>query len=127
MREMLSTTAALAGQGMGKKVALITDGRFSGATRGFCVGHVGPEAAYGGPIALLKNGDMISIDAIKGSITVDLTDEELAERKKAWPGPRETMYASGAIWKFAQLVGATYKGAVTHPGAEAERHIYMDI
>jgi len=127
MREMLSTTAALSGQGMGKKVALITDGRFSGATRGFCVGHVGPEAAYGGPIALLKNGDMISIDAIKGSITVDLTDEELAERKKAWPGPRETMYASGAIWKFAQLVGATYKGAVTHPGAEAERHIYMDI
>ena len=127
MREMLSTTAALSGQGMGKKVALITDGRFSGATRGFCVGHVGPEAAYGGPIALLKNGDMISIDAINGTITVDLTDEELAERKKAWPGPRETMYASGAIWKFAQLVGATYKGAVTHPGAEAERHIYMDI
>ncbi len=127
MREMLSTTAALSGQGMGKKVALITDGRFSGATRGFCVGHVGPEAAYGGPIALLKNGDMISIDAINGTITVDLTDDELAERKKAWPGPRETMYASGAIWKFAQLVGATYKGAVTHPGAEAERHIYMDI
>ncbi|WP_138935523.1 dihydroxy-acid dehydratase [Roseovarius arcticus] len=127
MREMLSTTAALSGQGMGKKVALITDGRFSGATRGFCVGHVGPEAAYGGPIALLKNGDMISIDAINGTITVDLTDEELAERKKAWPGPRETMYASGAIWKFAQLVGATYKGAVTHPGAEAERHVYMDI
>ena len=127
MREMLSTTAALSGQGMGKKVALITDGRFSGATRGFCVGHVGPEAAHGGPIALLRNGDMISIDAINGTITVDLTDEELAERKKAWSGPRETMYASGAIWKFAQLVGATYKGAVTHPGAEAERHVYMDI
>jgi dihydroxy-acid dehydratase len=127
MREMLSTTAALSGQGMGKKVALITDGRFSGATRGFCVGHVGPESAYGGPIALLKNGDMITIDAIKGALTVDLSDEELATRKAAWPGPRETMYASGAIWKFAQLVGATYKGAVTHPGAEAERHIYMDI
>ncbi|WP_324753120.1 dihydroxy-acid dehydratase [Roseovarius sp. Pro17] len=127
MREMLSTTAALSGQGMGKKVALITDGRFSGATRGFCVGHVGPEAAYGGPIALLKDGDMISIDAINGSITVDLTDDELATRKAAWPGPRETMYASGALWKYAQLVGATYKGAVTHPGAEAERHVYMDI
>jgi dihydroxy-acid dehydratase len=127
MREMLSTTAALSGQGMGKKVALITDGRFSGATRGFCVGHVGPESAYGGPIALLKDGDMITIDAIKGALSVDLTDDELAQRKAAWPGPRETMYASGAIWKFAQLVGATYKGAVTHPGAEAERHIYMDI
>ncbi|WP_113911107.1 dihydroxy-acid dehydratase [Roseovarius dicentrarchi] len=127
MREMLSTTAALSGQGMGKKVALITDGRFSGATRGFCVGHVGPESAYGGPIALLKDGDMITIDAIKGELSVDLSDDELAQRKEAWPGPRETMYASGAIWKFAQLVGATYKGAVTHPGAEAERHIYMDI
>ncbi len=127
MREMLSTTAALSGQGMGKKVALITDGRFSGATRGFCVGHVGPESAYGGPIALLKDGDMITIDAIKGVLSVDLSDDELAQRKDAWPGPRETMYASGAIWKFAQLVGATYKGAVTHPGAEAERHIYMDI
>lgn len=127
MREMLSTTAALSGQGMGKKVALITDGRFSGATRGFCVGHVGPESAYGGPIALLKDGDMITIDAIKGVLSVDLSDGELAKRKDAWPGPRETMYASGAIWKFAQLVGATYKGAVTHPGAEAERHIYMDI
>ncbi|WP_281966425.1 dihydroxy-acid dehydratase [Roseovarius nanhaiticus] len=127
MREMLATTAALSGQGMGKKVALITDGRFSGATRGFCVGHVGPESAYGGPIALLKNGDMITIDAVKGALTVDLSDEELAKRKEGWAGPRETMYASGAIWKFAQLVGPTYKGAVTHPGAEAERHIYMDI
>ncbi|MCQ0091139.1 dihydroxy-acid dehydratase [Roseovarius sp. M141] len=127
MREMLSTTAALSGQGMGKKVALITDGRFSGATRGFCVGHVGPESAYGGPIALLNDGDMITIDAIKGVLSVDLSDDDLAQRKAAWPGPRETMYATGAIWKFAQLVGATYKGAVTHPGAEAERHIYMDI
>ncbi len=127
MREMLATTAALSGQGMGKKVALITDGRFSGATRGFCVGHVGPEAAYGGPIALLKDGDVITIDAVQGSLSVDLSDEELARRKGEWPGPRETMYASGALWKFAQQVGATYKGAVTHPGAKAERHVYMDI
>jgi len=127
MREMLATTAALSGQGMGKKVALITDGRFSGATRGFCVGHVGPEAYHGGPIALLKDGDMITLDAIKGSISVDLTDDELAARKKDWPGPRQTMYTSGALWKYAQLVGETYKGAVTHPGAEAERHVYADI
>ncbi len=127
MREMLATTAALSGQGMGKKVALITDGRFSGATRGFCVGHVGPEAAHGGPIAMLKNGDMITIDAIKGELLVDLSDEELEARKKDWPGPRETIYASGALWKYAQLVGETYKGAVTHPGAEAERHVYADL
>jgi dihydroxy-acid dehydratase len=127
MREMLATTAALSGQGMGKKVALITDGRFSGATRGFCVGHVGPEAALGGPIGLLKNGDMITLDAIKGSISVDLTDEELAARKEAWTGPRETLYASGALWKYAQLVGPTYLGAVTHPGAKKERHDYMDL
>ncbi len=127
MREMLATTAALSGQGMGKKVALITDGRFSGATRGFCVGHVGPEAAHGGPIALLKDGDMITIDAIKGEISVDLSDDELAARKADWPGPRETIYGSGALWKYAQLVGATYKGAVTHPGGAAERHEYMEL
>ena len=127
MREMLATTAALSGQGMGKKVALITDGRFSGATRGFCVGHVGPEAAHGGPIALLQNGDMITINAVSGELSVDLSDDELAKRKEAWPGPRETIYASGALWKFAKLVGETYKGAVTHPGAKAERHVYMDI
>ncbi len=127
MREMLATTAALSGQGMGKKVALITDGRFSGATRGFCVGHVGPEAAHCGPIALLKNGDVITIDAVKGTLDVDLSEDELAKRKAEWKGPRETIYASGALWKYAQLVGATYKGAVTHPGAEAERHVYMDI
>jgi len=127
MREMLATTAALSGQGMGKKVALITDGRFSGATRGFCVGHVGPESAYGGPIALLKDGDVITIDAIKGEISVDLSDDELAKRKKAWPGPRETLYQSGALWKYAQLVGPTRTGAVTHPGAKAERHVYMDL
>src|SRR6056297_176964 len=127
MREMLSTTAALSGQGMGKKVALITDGRFSGATRGFCVGHVGPEAAHGGPIALLATGDSITIDAIRGELSVDLDDKELARRKAAWPGPRETIYATGAIWKFAKLVGETYKGAVTHPGGAAERHVYMDL
>ncbi len=127
MREMLATTAAISGQGMGKKVALITDGRFSGATRGFCVGHVGPEAAHGGPIALLRDGDMITIDAIRGIIEVDLTDEELAARKAEWKGPRETIYTSGALWKYARQVGETYKGAVTHPGARAERHIYMDL
>ena len=127
MREMLATTAALSGQGMGKKVALITDGRFSGATRGFCVGHVGPEAAAGGPIALIQDGDMITIDAIKGEISVALGDDELARRKAEWKGPRETIYASGALWKYAQLVGATYKGAVTHPGGQAEKHEYMDL
>jgi len=127
MREMLATTAALSGQGMGKKVALITDGRFSGATRGFCVGHVGPEAAHGGPIALIRDGDTITIDAIQGSIDVDLSAEDLAARKADWPGPRETIYASGALWKYAQIVGETYKGAVTHPGGKAERHGYMDL
>ena len=127
MREMLATTAALSGQGMGKKVALITDGRFSGATRGFCVGHVGPEAAHGGPIALLRNGDIITIDAITGELSVDLSEDELAARKADWKGPRETIYASGALWKYAQLVGETYKGAVTHPGGQAERHVDMDL
>ncbi len=127
MREMLSTTAALSGQGMGKKVALITDGRFSGATRGFCVGHVGPEAAHGGPIGLLRDGDMITLDAIKGEISVALSDEELARRRAEWKGPRETIHASGALWKYAQLVGPTRLGAVTHPGARAERHVYADL
>ncbi|MGO4914356.1 dihydroxy-acid dehydratase [Pseudogemmobacter sp. W21_MBD1_M6] len=127
MREMLATTAALSGQGMGKKVALITDGRFSGATRGFCVGHVGPEAAHGGPIALLKDGDMITLNALTGELSVALTDEELTARKADWKGPRETLYASGALWKYAQLVGPTRLGAVTHPGAKVERHVYMDL
>ena len=127
MREMLATTAALSGQGMGKKVALITDGRFSGATRGFCVGHVGPEAAHCGPIALLQDGDLITIDAINGDLSVALNEEDFEARKAAWPGPKETIYASGALWKFAQLVQETYKGAVTHPGGQAERHVYMDI
>ena len=126
MREMLSTTAAIYGQGMGDKVALITDGRFSGGTRGFCIGHVGPEAALGGPIGLLKNGDRITIDAVKGTINVDLTDAELAERKKAWK-PRETDYQSGSLWKYAQGVGTAEKGAVTHPGGKAETHQYAEI
>ncbi len=127
MREMLATTAALSGQGMGKKVALITDGRFSGATRGFCVGHVGPEAAHGGPIALLQDGDMITIDAITGELSVALSDEELEARKAAWPGPRETIYGSGALWKYARLVGSAKYGAVTHPGGKEERHAYMEL
>lgn len=127
MREMLATTAALSGQGMGKKVALITDGRFSGATRGFCVGHVGPEAAHGGPIALLVDGDMITLDAKKGEISVALSDAELADRKTQWKGARETIYAAGALWKYAQLVGSTRLGAVTHPGAKKEKHVYMDL
>ncbi|WP_128253205.1 dihydroxy-acid dehydratase [Falsirhodobacter deserti] len=126
MREMLSTTAALSGQGMGKKVALITDGRFSGATRGFCVGHVGPEAAHGGPIALLETGDMITLNAVTGELSVDLTDEELERRRLAWKGPRPTEYESGALWKYARLVGGARYGATTHPGAKAEKHIYMD-
>ena len=126
MREMLSTTAAIYGQGMGDSVALITDGRFSGATRGFCVGHVGPEAAVGGPIALLRNGDMITLDGNTGEISVALSDAEFAQRRAEWK-PRRNDFQSGALWKFAQLVGDAEKGAVTHPGAAAETHIYADI
>ncbi len=126
MREMLATTAALYGQGMGDKVALITDGRFSGATRGFCIGHVGPEAAVGGPIGLLKDGDVITIDAVEGILDVDLSEEELAERRKSWE-PREHDYQSGALWRYAQTVGDARGGAVTHPGAKAEKHVYADI
>lgn len=127
MREMLATTAALSGQGMGLKVALITDGRFSGATRGFCVGHVGPEAAHGGPIALLQQGDVITLDAVEGTLDVDISDEEMAKRRSDWKGPRETIYASGALWKYADQVGEIYKGAVTHPGGKAEKHAYWDL
>jgi len=126
MREMLSTTAALYGQGMGGKVALITDGRFSGATRGFCIGHVGPEAAVGGPIGLLRDGDLISIDAVNGTIEVALSDSELAARAKDWKA-RTTDYQSGAIWKYAQTVGPARDGAVTHPGGAKETHCYADI
>jgi dihydroxy-acid dehydratase len=125
MREMLSTTAALYGLGM-ENVALITDGRFSGGTRGLCVGHVGPEAALGGPIALLKSGDIIKIDAVKGTIDVELSKSEFAARKRKWK-PRDTMYASGALWRYAQTVGSALGGATTHPGAKAEKHIYGEI
>jgi dihydroxy-acid dehydratase len=126
MREMLSTTSAIYGQGMGEHVALITDGRFSGGTRGFCIGHVGPEAAVGGPIALVRNGDKITIDAVAGTIDVDLTEEEFAKRRAEWK-PRKTNYNSGAIWRFAQNVGPAHLGALTHPGGAAETHCYADI
>lgn len=126
MREMLSTTAALYGQGTGGKVALITDGRFSGATRGFCVGHVGPEAAVGGPIALVRDGDIISLDAEAGTMELDVPGEELARRRAAWQ-PRAHDFQSGALWKYAQLVGDACDGAVTHPGAKAETHVYADV
>jgi dihydroxy-acid dehydratase len=125
MREMLSTTAAIYGQGV-ENIALITDGRFSGATRGLCIGHVGPEAAVGGPIALVQDGDIISIDATKGTIDLEVEADELARRKAAWR-PRGHDYNSGAIWKFAQLVGPAYLGATTHPGAAKETHVYADI
>jgi dihydroxy-acid dehydratase len=126
MREMLSTTAALYGLGMGEKVALITDGRFSGGTRGFCIGHVGPEAADGGPIALVEDGDTISIDAVAGTINLDVPAETLAARRAAWQ-PRANDYQSGALWRYARNVGPASKGAVTHPGAAAETHVYADI
>jgi dihydroxy-acid dehydratase len=126
MREMLATTATIYGQGMGDKVALITDGRFSGATRGFCIGHVGPEAAVGGPIALLQDGDVITIDAEKGAIDVALSDSDLAERRKSWK-PRKHDYQSGALWRYAHTVGDAENGAVCHPGAKAETHDYSEI
>ncbi|HLS69168.1 MAG TPA: dihydroxy-acid dehydratase [Kiloniellales bacterium] len=126
MREMLATTAAIYGQGMGDKVALITDGRFSGATRGFCIGHVGPEAAVGGPIGLLRNGDIIVIDAEQGVLDVELSEEELETRRKEWK-PRKHDFQSGALWRYEQTVGSAEKGAVTHPGGAAETHCYADI
>jgi dihydroxy-acid dehydratase len=126
MREMLATTAALYGQGMGGKVALITDGRFSGATRGFCIGHVGPEAAVGGPIALLHDGDIIDIDAEKGVLDVKLTKAELDKRRKSWKA-KASEFTSGYLWKYAQQVGPAREGAVTHPGGAAETKCYADI
>ncbi|MBY0355439.1 MAG: dihydroxy-acid dehydratase [Rickettsiales bacterium] len=126
MREMLATTAALYGQGTGDKVALITDGRFSGATRGFCVGHVGPEAAVCGPIALIEDGDIITIDANAGTIELDVDAATLQARRAKWQS-RETDYASGTLWKYAQTVGPAIQGAVTHPGAQAEKHVYADM
>ncbi len=125
MREMLSTTAALYGQGVGEKVALITDGRFSGATRGFCVGHVGPEAAVGGPIGLIQDGDIIAIDAVTGTLNVKLSDAELAKRKTQWQA-REAEFGSGYLWKYAQQVGPAVNGAVTHPGGAGEKSCYAD-
>jgi len=126
MREMLSTTAALYGLGLGEQVALVTDGRFSGATRGFCIGHVGPEAADGGPIALVADGDVITIDAATGTIELEVAPDELARRRAAWV-PRINDYQSGALWRYAATVGPASRGAVTHPGASAERHVYADI
>ena len=126
MREMLATTSAIYGQGMGDKVALITDGRFSGATRGFCIGHVGPEAAVGGNIALIHDGDEIFIDANNGILEVDVSEEELISRKKQWK-PKKHDYQSGDLWKYSQLVGPALNGAVTHPGANKEKFCYADI
>ena len=126
MREMLSTTGAIYGQGKGEKVALITDGRFSGATRGFCVGHVGPEAALGGPIGLLRNGDIIDIDAKKGTINVRLSKKELASRKRQWRA-RKSDFGSGTLWKYAQTVGPAFLGAPTHPGKKKEVKDYSEI
>jgi len=126
MREMLQTTGAIYGQGMGEKVALITDGRFSGATRGFCIGHVGPEASIGGPIALLRNGDVIDIDAKKGTINVRLSKKELASRRKKWK-PKKINFGNGTLWKYAQTVGPAYLGAPTHPGGKNEVKVYADI
>ena len=126
MREMLSTTAALYGQGAGDSVALITDGRFSGATRGFCIGHVGPEAQVGGPIGLLKDGDIVSIDAEKGTIDLEVDEAELEKRRAAWQ-PRDHQYNSGVLWKYAQEVGSAREGAITHPGGNAEVNCYADI
>src|SRR6202042_89288 len=125
MREMLSTTAALYGQGV-ENIALVTDGRFSGGTRGLCVGHVGPEAAEAGPIGLIHDGDIIVIDAEKRTMDVELSDAELAERKKAWK-PRPAAFGSGALWRFAKNVGPARNGAVTTPGAANEVRCYADI
>jgi dihydroxy-acid dehydratase len=126
MREMLATTAALYGQGAGDKVALITDGRFSGGTRGFCIGHVGPEAAVGGPLALVRDGDMIAIDAERGTLELEVSEAELGERRKGWTAPANP-HRTGALCKYADQVGSARKGAVTHAGGSAEVVCYADI
>jgi len=125
MREMLSTTAALYGQGI-ENIALITDGRFSGATRGLCVGHVGPEAMDGGPIGLLRDGDIVVIDADAGTMNVELSDEELDSRRRNWM-PKKPSFGSGALWRYAQNVGPARYGAITAPGASDETRCYADI
>jgi dihydroxy-acid dehydratase len=111
---------------MGGKVALITDGRFSGATRGFCVGHVGPEAAMGGPIALVRDGDVIALDAEKGTLDVKLSKADLDKRRAAFK-PHKAEFTSGYLWKYAEQVGPARFGAVTHPGGAAEKACYADI
>ena len=126
MPEMLSTTGAIYGQGLGEEVALITDGRFSGGTHGFSIGHVGPEAAVGGPIGLLIDGDEIEIDTVKGTLNVKLSEEEMKLRKIKWK-PKLTEYTSGTLWKYSQSVGPAFEGAVTHPGASKEKKCYADI
>jgi dihydroxy-acid dehydratase len=115
MQEMLGLTALIYGQGMGEKVALLTDGRFSGATRGMCIGYAAPEAAVGGPLALVEDGDTIIIDGAAGTITLGVDDEELARRRAAW-SPRPSPHVSGALAKYARLVGQANEGAVTHRG-----------
>jgi dihydroxy-acid dehydratase len=114
MREMLQITAAIIGEGLGDDVALVTDGRFSGATRGFMVGHVAPEAFRGGPIAAIRDGDTVTIDAENRELTVELSDDELAARLRDWtpPPPR---YAHGVFAKYAALVSSASEGAVTRP------------
>jgi dihydroxy-acid dehydratase len=111
---------------MGGKVALITDGRFSGATRGFCIGHVGPEAAVGGPIAHVRDGDTITIDADNGVLDVNLSKAEFASRAKGWK-PKAPGFTSGYLWKYAQQVGPARQGAVTHPGGAVEKACYADL
>ncbi|MGH6827457.1 MAG: dihydroxy-acid dehydratase, partial [Rhizomicrobium sp.] len=125
MREMLSTTAALYGQGV-ENIALITDGRFSGGTRGLCVGHVGPEAADAGPIGLLKDGDIITIDAGTGELSVALGEAELAQRRRAFK-PRPPCFTTGALARYAKNVGPARFGAVTTPGADKEVRCYADV
>jgi dihydroxy-acid dehydratase len=111
---------------MGDQVALITDGRFSGATRGFCVGHVGPEAAVGGPIALIQDGDMITLNADTGELSVALSDTDLAARRQAWQ-PKAPNIGSGTLWRYAQNVGNALTGALTHPGAKGEIRGYWEV
>src|SRR5579871_1501730 len=125
MREMLQTTAALYGQGV-ENIALVTDGRFSGATRGLCIGHVGPEAADGGPIALLRDGDVIAIDAQAGTMHVEIGGDELATRRKSWT-PRPPHFRTGVLARYARNVGPARFGALTTPGARDEVRCYADI